>query len=437
MYKNIIQFIKQGVWQISTSECSRAKSFFITQLRILILAIREFFQDSCNLRASALTFYSLLAIVPLLAMIFGVAQGFGFEKLLENQLKENFSSPEQQQILNYILNFSMSFIKNTKGGLIAGFGIILLFWTIIKLLGIIESSFNHIWGIQKTRPIFRKISDYLSFMLICPFLLILSQGFTVLVDGQVKTLVSKIPLLAAVGDTFSVILPYSIIWFLFSFIYIFIPNTKVRYGSAFIGGLVGGTVYQLVFWLYFKFQIGVAQVNAIYGSFAALPLFLIMLQMSWLIVLFGAEITYASQNVKLFEYEPDFKNASHKLKSIISIAILHLNIKYFEMGDHSLTGEKISQELKVPQRLINHLITNLLSIKLLTENVQQDETKFYQPGTSIEKFTISSVIEKINSTGTSDFPYKMPENIQNIHDHYNFLTTAISKSNENVLLKDL
>jgi membrane protein len=222
--------MKDDIWRIRLENLPRKKSFFIKQLRIFLLSTRGFAEDKCQLRASALTFYSLISIVPVAAMSFGIAKGFGFEKLLEKRLLEQFAG--QEEIIVKIIGFAHSLLANTKGGLLVGVGVIVLFWAVIKVLGNIEDSFNDIWGIKKARPLGRKFSDYLSVMLLCPILMIMASSVTVFITTQVTLITEKVALLGIFSTViFSVLrfLPYCLIWILFTFLYIFIPNTKVHF----------------------------------------------------------------------------------------------------------------------------------------------------------------------------------------------------------------
>jgi len=300
-----IAFFKTDIWRIRLRDLPRRKAFAIKQLRILFLTLHGFSYDKCPLRASALTFYSLLSIVPVAALAFGIAKGFGFAKRLETLLYEKL--PGQEDVLTQVIAFANSLLENTKGGVIAGIGIAVLFWSLIKVLSHIESSFNAIWEIKKHRSIGRKISDYLSIALICPILVIMSSSVTVFITTQIKHITEKVALLGMFSPIiffFLKLLPYGLIWILFTTIYIFMPNTRVNFSSGIIAGVFAGTLYQIVQWAYINFQVLVAKYNAIYGSFAALPLFLIWLQISWLIVLFGAEISFSYQNVHTHEFDP-------------------------------------------------------------------------------------------------------------------------------------
>jgi membrane protein len=263
MIQKLIKFLKNDIWKIRLKDYSRPRSFFLKQIIVFMASLKGFDEHKCQLRASALTYYSLLSIVPVIAMAFGVAKGFAFEKILEKQLLERF--PAQQDIFIQIFTFANTLLENTKGGLIAGIGVAILFWTVIKVLGNIEESFNDIWGIRKQRPLARKFSDYLSMMLICPILLVIASGITVFMTTQVPLITTRIALLGALAPLVSILIkavPYVVIWVLFAFIYILMPNTKVRVSSGIFAGIVAGSIYQVVEFFYLKFQVGVASYNA-------------------------------------------------------------------------------------------------------------------------------------------------------------------------------
>lgn len=439
MIEKILTFIKVDIWRLPLKKLPPAKSFLIKQLRIILLALRGFNEDKCNLRASALTFYSLLSIVPVAAMVFGIAKGFGFERLLERQLLEKMHGHEE--VITNVIAFAQSLLENTKGGAIAGIGIAVLFWSIMKVLGNIELSFNEIWGIKTSRSMGRKFSDYLSIMLLCPVLLIISSSLTVFVASQVKMITTKIALLGAVSPFifFSLkFLPYCTLWFLFTFIYIFMPNTKVTFKSGLLAGIVAGTIYQVVQWGYIAFQIGAAKYNAIYGSFAALPLFLIWVQVSWLVVLLGAEISFACQNVDTYEFEPDCLRISYSFKRLITLQVAHALVSSFHKGEKALTATDLSHILDVPIRLVRQILYELVESGVASEvKPEENKTVAYQPARDIDQLTIESVIEAIERRGSDTIPIAKTEQFQKISTSLRTFDDEIRKSSSNKLLKNI
>jgi membrane protein len=401
LFSRAVGFAQRDIWRIRRTELPPGKSFFLTLLRVLILSIRGFDEDRCKLRASALTFYSLISIVPVAAMAFGIAKGFGFEKMLEAQLRDKLAG--QEEVFNNVLQFSQSLLENTKGGLLAGIGLVVLFWAVIKVLGHIEDSLNDIWGIKERRSLGRKFGDYLSIMLIGPVLIILSSSLTVFVTTQFNRIMERINLLGVFSPLIVLLLellPFALLWGLFTFIYLFMPNTKVRFSSGLLGGIVAGTLFQAVQWGYITFQIGAAKYNAIYGSFAALPLFLIWLQLSWLIILYGAELSFAHQSVDTYEFEPDARLASHRLKTLLSLQIAHRLISNFAAGKPPLTAEQISHALEIPIRLVNEILFDLVRSGILSgTETDGNAERAFQPARDIHRLTIQQVIEAMELRG--------------------------------------
>ena len=437
--KRFIEYLDRDIWRIPTKKLPRRQSFFIKQLRVILLAVREFRGNQCQLNASALTFYTLISIVPIVAMAFGVAKGFGFNQHLEAELLRKF--PGQEQTIAQIIGFANNLLSNTNGGVVAGIGVLVLFWTVIKVLNSIENSFNDIWGVKKGRSFGRKLSDYLSFMLICPFLMISSTGITVFLASQIQLVAQKLSFLGALSPLILLslnILPYVMLWGLFTFIYIFMPNTKVTFVSGLIGGIIAGTIYQIVQLLYIHFQIGVGNANVIYGSFAALPLFLIWLQLSWRIVLFGAEVSFAHQNVDTYEFEHDCLNVSQRYKRLLSLRIVTAVVKRFTLGQEPITAKQITEELDIPIRLVRDILYELVEAGIVSEMRGADEKHVaFHPARDINYLTIEYVLAAIDKKGTDTVPVvESPELLQLKASLATFEET-IRGSSANKLLKDI
>lgn len=435
----ISKFLRTDVWRIRLKTYPRCKSFFLRQLRIIVLAVRGFAEDKCKFRASALTFYSLLSVVPVIAVIFGIAKGFGLETRLETELMEQMQGHEE--IAERILGFANSLLENTKGGLIAGVGIAFMFWAIIKVLNNIESSFNDIWGIKTSRSIRGKISNYLSMILVCPFLLVIASSATIFIGTQIQAIIQQLAVFDKFGTFITALLrllPYCAIWILFTFVFIFMPNTKVRLRSAFLGGVVAGTIFQMIQWLYITFQIGAAKYGAIYGSFAALPLFLIWLHISWLVVLFGAELSFAHQNVGAYEFEQDCLSVSYSFKKRLSLLIIHLLVKSFCEEEQPWDSERISQTLEIPIRLVRQILFDLAESGILCEvRTDGNEDVAYQPAVEVRKITVKYVVDSLEQRGYSDIPVRESVELSKLSDCLDEFSVMIEKSPANILLKDL
>ena len=436
---NAVNFITVDIWRLRLEDLPFGKSFAVKQLRIILLALRGFDEDRCFSRAASLTFNTLLSIVPVVAILFGVAKGFGFEKLLEQRLFENF--PGQEEILTSVISFSNSLLEQTKGGLIAGIGVAVLFWSVLKVLGHIENALNKIWEIRESRSWGRKISDYLSVMLIAPMLILMSGSITVFITTQITQITQKVTWLEMLSPliyfSFNLI-PYFLIWVLFTVVYVLMPNTKVKIRGGILAGIIAGTIFQIFQGVYIEFQIGVARYNAIYGSFAALPLFLFWVQISWWIVLFGAELSFASQNVRSYEYDPDSRRISPAFKKLLMLQVTHLLVHHFKNGKLPLTAPKISKRLAIPIRLLHQVLYELTTAGLLNETRTKSENQFgYQPARDINDITIGSVLEAIDHNGVDNIPVSRTAELEVLSDSMAQFSQAMESSPANKLLKDI
>jgi membrane protein len=432
-------FLAVGIWRIRLREQPLARGMLIKHARMLILAIRGFDEDKCQLRASALTYYTLLSIVPIAAMAFGIAKGFGFEKVLERELLNGF--PNHTEVIEQVIEFSRNMLDDTRGGLITGIGIAVLLWTVIKVLGNIEKSFNDIWGIKSHRSLGRRFGDYLSVVLVAPILILLSSGITVFINTQIDVLSERNDLFAAAGAMIRFglkFVPYFLIWSLFSFMYVFMPNQKVRLLSGVIAGIIAGTIYQLTQFAYIYSQVGVSKYGAIYGSFAALPLFLLWLQISWLIVLFGAEISFAHQNVDTYEFEPDCAEASPAFRKLLALRLVQLAVARFAGGETPLAADELAHRMGVPIRLTRELLHELVEARILSE-VRDGEGResAYQPGLDPENLTIHGILDRLDHRGSEAIPVTHTPEIDRLSEALRALGEAVKDSPQNLRLRDL
>jgi len=442
MISRSIHFFKTGIWEIRLKNLSPVKGFLFKYLRIFVLALQEFSRDGCQKSASALTYYSLLNIVPVVAVAFAIAKGFGLERVIEKQILQMAEKANwQTDVTNQIISFSHSLLENVKGGLIAGVGVILLLWTVISILGKTEESFNAIWEVKKARTLLRKFSDYLTLMILAPILFVISTTITVVVASQVKVIAQKIAFLGALSYVILFLLnllPYLSIWFLLTILYLMMPNTRIPLRSGILGGIVAGTLFQIVQWVYIKFQIGVASYGAVYGSFAALPLLLAWLQLSWMIVLFGAEIAFANEHYETYGFQPDYSALSVSSKKHLILKIFHLLIKKFSQGEKPLNASQIADALEIPVRLVRHLLSELTGAGLVVETAKgaSDEVTF-QPGRSIENITVKYALDAYEQYGSTQIPAAQSDEAKKISVTLKEISDFIEKSPGNIVLKEI
>ncbi|MCD4675559.1 MAG: YihY/virulence factor BrkB family protein [Desulfobacula sp.] len=369
-------------------------------MKVIVFAVKGFKEDRCDLRASSLTLFTLLSIVPVMAMAFGVAKGFGFKEILEKRVLELFAG--QEDVIQNVLAFSTNLLEKTKGGLMAVFGIILLFYSLIKLIGHIENAFNKIWWVNDDRPLIRKFTDYIAISITAGILVIFSSSANIFITAYLAKFLSNISLPGNVENLISlgfIIFPFLPIWILFIFFYIFIPNKKVDIKAALAGGIIAGTIFQLAQMTYLKFQMGVSSYNAIYGSFAALPLFLIWLQASWAIVLFGAEVAFSWENTEALETQDiDYGRISIRLKKLIVLRIVHLCVNRFANKETPASDIDIASEIKIALKIVKVLLAKLIECHILLE-VNAPDSIGYVPASDIECLTIVDVLTAFEQRG--------------------------------------
>ncbi len=439
MFRKIIEFVRINIWRIDIEDLPKFQGFFVHHLRVFLLAVDGFNRDECMPRASALTYYTLLSIVPVLAMAFGIAKGFGLEEALNRQLEYYLGTHED--ILEQVVAFSYSLLEETRGGVIAGIGFVFLLWSVVKVMTNIEISFNAVWGIKKNRGWIRKITEYISVMIIAPILVIMSGSMTVIISTGLSTLAEETSwfgFMGVVAELVPRVLPYVLIWLLFIFMLTAMPNTRVRLKPAVIAGVISGTMFQLMQLAYITLQVGAVKYNAVYGSFAALPMFLIWLQLSWMIVLFGAELSFAYENVKRYIFASEVKNISPKYKNRVSLLVMHFIIKRFLDGGLGTRTEQIQKDLGLPPMLINEILRELTVVGLIVMIAKPgDDLDIYQPGRDVNMLTIACVLRELQKSGSSDIPVSGGATWERISRAMEEFEQAVDSSPENVLLKDI
>lgn len=432
-----IRFITYDIWRITENEVSGLKELYINVIKTVILAVRGFQSENLQTKASALTFSTLLAIVPLLAVLLGIAKGFGFQGTVRQELMAFFPGHELE--LQKAFEFGESYLAQAQGGVIIGVGLILLFYTVINLIFSIEDTFNSIWQIQKSRLWYRKISDYLALFLILPILMTASSGLSIFLSTLQNSFLSNYVFFTPVVEILLNIIPFVITILVFTGLYVSLPNTKVRFINGLIAGILSGIAFQFFQFLYISGQIWVSKYNAIYGSFAALPLLLMWLQLSWLICLFGAELSYASQNVKKFSFERDSKNISRRYKDFLTLLIASLIIKRFVNGEKPYTADELSEANRIPIRITTQIVYLLTELNIIIEvnYGNDDRVAYYQPAIDIHKISVSYLLTRMDEHGSENF--KIDTSCLFSKEWKALLKTRedMIHANKHILLKDL
>lgn len=384
------RFVSEDVWKC------KSNNVFVHIIKTLNLSIRCFMSEQLQLRSSALTFRTLLAIVPALALLLAVGKGFGFSSIFESQLFDAF--PAQREALEYVFSFVEAYMEQMKAGIFVGIGIIVLLWTLLNLMGDIEKTFNDLWNVPN-RKLARRITDYMAMFIILPVLLVASNGMSIFAS----TMLDKIPntYITTLGQHIMQLSSYVLSWLLFTAAYIFLPNTQVKFKHAFISGIICGTAFNLFQWLYLSGQIWVSKYNAIYGSFAFLPLLMLWLQLSWLICLFGVVLSYSSQNVYNFEFEKEISTISRNYYKRVLTTIMAVVLQRRRDGEQPLSCFEISQTYQIPIQLVNRAIDDLVAVELLAPTPINND--FAYIATVDSTLTTDALMQRIDNYGCKDF----------------------------------
>jgi membrane protein len=401
LYDRTFNFIRFDIWRITENELSRRRRIVYRFIKTLVLAVRGFIDEDLNVKASALTYSILFAMIPTFAMIIAIAKGFGIEKLIRSSLEGTFFG--QEDLIPQVMGFVERYLETTQGGLFIGIGLAVLFYSVMNFFMQVERAFNDIWKVKKSRSLVRQFSTYFSSILLIPLLIVLSSGLSIFINTAIAQsfLYDVLNPVLRFGFKFA---PYVINWIVFTVLYLIIPNTKVRFINALIAGVIAGTAFQLFQFLYIHGQVYLSRYNIVYGSFAAIPLLLLWLQISFLIVLLGAEISYASQNIKYFEYELDIDTMSTRYKNFLTLFITYIVIKQFENQRPPLSSEEISEDFKLPARIVNQILSKLVEVSILIEVFNDPKkSKTYQPAIDINQLTINLLFNKLDCYGSELF----------------------------------
>lgn len=418
------------MWRYTEGDELHIPSFLLNALKALFITIRGVFDKKLTIRASALTYSSFLATVPLLAILFAIARGFGLDNLMERQIAMVLG--DNQEMLQTTLGFVNSYLDQTKNGVIIGVGIIVLLWTVFDLVNNVEVTFNNIWMVESQRPFHRKLIDYLSLLILMPLLLILSGGLSIFISTLAENVQSYVAL-APIGKFFVKLIPFVLTWCMFTGLYVFMPNTKVKFRNALVAGLLAGAAYQLFQYLYISGQIWVSRYNAIYGSFAALPLFLLWMQLSWTICLIGVELTYAMQNINYYDFEKETRHISRRYSDFISLLIMSEIAKGFEKGDSPRSALEITKLCHVPIRLTQKTLNELMEVGLIHEVLTGREERTYMPSVDIGTLTVSEHLRRLNNKGKEGLKVEKGRPWEALQKAYN----GLYQSGSQQLVKDL
>lgn len=423
-------YVSRGVWSDTRTD------FRINIIKTVNLTVRSFLSADIQSAACALTYRTLLAIVPALALLFAIGRGFGFQNLLTSQLFNYF--PSQQRALETAFKFVDSYLAQASEGIFVGIGILFLMWTLISLVSSVEDSFNLIWGIRQGRSIWRKITDYTAIFLILPVLMICSSGLTIFMSS---TLQNALPdnIISPAISTILDLTSAALIWLFFTGVYILIPNTKVRFRNALLAGVLAGIAFQVLQSLFVSGQIYVSKYNAIYGGFAFLPLLLIWLQLVWVISLAGAVLCYSSQNIFQFSFTLEVSRISLSYRRKVALAVIGIIVKRFRDNLPPLCPADFVATYNMPTRLVERVVGLLVDAGLVSRVIsgQHDDVAALQPAVDISTLTVGDVIRRLDDFGTTDFIPLFDRRFEAIDSISARISDAMAQCGGSILVQDI
>lgn len=380
-----------------------------------LFLFRSFQSDKCLLRASALAYTTALSIVPFLAVAFSISKGLGFQntEYMRNILMG--LSADREQVVDHIIGY----INRTDVATLGSFGVGLLLVTVFTLLGTIEQSFNTIWGVQRQRSLARKFSDYLSVTLVCPLLIIVATSFTA--SMQSSSLVQYIlsfTLLSTVYIALLKMMPFLLVSAALFFMYYFVTNARIGLGSTLAGAFLAGSLWQASQQTFIHYQIGVSKYNAIYGSFAQLPLFLFWLYISWVIVLFGAEVSFCLSRSGAAKQENQLGEFNLQSKERLGLSVALFLVRGFLDRHSAYTPAELAKELDMPVKPVNRVLTAMEHLGFVATVSSNGQEKVILAGCP-QSITVKEFLHKYSAFRESgDLSFSgPPELVQYFHEN--------------------
>lgn len=377
-FTTLVRFLRHDLWHVQRHNTTALAYCCCSLLKKLLLAVEFFTTRRVIDMAAALTYSTLLALVPILAVVFGVARGFGYNKYIEVWFRELLGS--QPQAADAIINFVNSYLVHTKSGVLLGVGLVLMLYTVLMLTLNVEKTFNTIWQVKHRRSLYRAVTDYLAMLLLVPVVIVLVSGLSI------------------AGAR---LLPYVLMAVVFMAMYMCVPNTKVRLQVVIVPGILAGVGMQALQLFYIHAQVLLSSYNAIYGSFAALPLFMLWVQLSWTICLFGVQLCYTNQNMDELSFRLQVADISPRYRRLLAIILMSRVCQRFADGKRPYTALDLRRLTNIPIRITQDLLYMLVRAGLLSENSAdgKDQEPTYQPAMTLQKLTVGAMVERLDSMG--------------------------------------
>ena len=414
--KKIKEYIDYDLWRKNEAELPPIRRFGVHVLKTIVLVARSFGSKALGIRADHLTYSLLFAIVPILAMVLAIAKGFGFSELIEEKLTT--TAIGQSEFMPAIMEMVQRYLDTSAGGVFIGIGIIILISAVYSFFRSVETSFNEIWNVQQSRSVLRQAVTYIAILFLIPVLIIVTIGLNIYLHTAAESW-EFFHFLTPFRDGGLNFLQFVVATIVFMWMFMAIPNTKVRFISGLIPGLITAFFLMLIEALSVYVVAYLSRTSIVYGAFAFIPMLLIVVKWISLIVLIGAELSYAIQNNELFAFEHDLEKMSRRYKDFLTLTLLTAIVKRFESDEPPLTARELAIANGIPVRQASLLLSRLTEVGILREvYIEGKEERTYQPALDTHKMTISMVFDRIDAQGTEDFLETSTKHRQQLWKHF-------------------
>ena len=428
------EFIQYDLWRQSHMEIHAPKKRLLYRfLQTIILVARGFKDQVLVVRANSLSFALLFAFIPMLALIYAIARGFGFEETVQNTISSSFLA--EANVAPVLLEWIERYLDTARGGLFLGIGLIVLIWAVYAFFNMLENSFNCIWNVKQSRSFARRMTNYVMTLLLVPVLVVVTSGISIFLNST-EILAPVLDGILPIRKFMLRFLPFVATAGVFTWIFIAIPNTKVKFSSAIIPGILMGLLYQLVQALSMFLVVLFTRMSIVYGAFSAIPLVLIWLNVTCWLLLIGAELAFAIQNNDLFAYEKDLKTMSRRYKDYVMLYLLSVIIRRFETGETPLTAQEMAVKNQLPIRLVQELLARLEEVAIVHRiYIEDEEDQAFIPALDTKTITVEMVIGRISAQGTEEFFQHTPAEMQAFWLRYQQMIDA--NHSDDILISEL
>lgn len=395
------RFVKLDMWRLTRDALSAPARLGVATLRVLYMTVQAYIEEGIGSLAGSLTYSTALSLVPILAVIVGIAKGFGLQETVRDSLMRALPGHEMEfeKAFGYVENY----LSQVQGGLFIGVGLAALFYTVLLLISTIEDAFNRLWQAPYARPWSRRVINYLGAFILFPLLLTISSGTTLFLSTLSHTYLGQLGIISTVTTQALALVPYIVVTLGFVGLYLFLPNVRVHFVPALIAGLITGVAFQIFQALYINGVLWISRYNAIYGSFAAVPLALLWIQLSWIIILLGAQISYSIQHVWHFTSPPNSRPLSRRYADSVFITLMaHITARYTSDDPEPYRAETLAAACDLPLRQTQEALSQLTRMGVLIEvKYGKDEVigGYYCPNISPERLTLGLLLEHIDRYG--------------------------------------